>query len=42
MENIMAGENELSTNNPIGNVIDEDGLMELFNQFSGLMSSMSE
>ena len=27
---------------PIGNVTDEDGLMELFDQFSGLKSLMSD
>ena len=37
----MGGENDLSTQDPIGNVTDEDGLMELFDQFSGLMSPVS-
>ena len=40
METIMADENELSTHDPVSNVTDEDGLMELFYQFSSLMSPM--
>ena len=38
MQTIMAGENDLATQDPIGNVTDEDALMELFDQFSGWMS----
>ena len=38
----MADVNEPSTKDPVGNVRDEDGLMELFDQFSGLMSPMSD
>ena len=39
---VMAGENDPSTQEQIGNVTDEDGLMELFDQFSGLTSSVSD
>ena len=42
METIMAGENDPSTQNPVGNVTDEDGLMDLFNLFPGLMSPMPD
>ena len=42
METIMVGENDPSIQDQIGNVIDEDSLMELFNQFSGLTSPMSD
>ena len=34
----MASKNDQATQSPAGNVVDEDGLMELFDQFSGLMS----
>ena len=34
METIMIDDNEPSTQDPISNVTDEDGLMELFDQFS--------
>ena len=34
----MSGKNDPSTQDPIGNVTGEDGLMELSNQFSGLES----
>ena len=42
METIITGKNDSSTQVSIGNVTDEDGLMELFDQFSGLMSPMSD
>ena len=32
----MVGENDPSTQDPIGNVTNEDGLMELFDQLTGL------
>ena len=35
----MAGKNDPSTKEPIGKVKDEDGLMELFNQFPSLTSN---
>ena len=38
METIMADENAPSIQDPIGNATDEDGLMELFDQFSNLTS----
>ena len=38
MKTIMAGENDQSSQNPDGNVTDEDSLMELFDQFVSLMS----
>ena len=38
----MAGENDPSTQDPIGNVTGEDGLMELFSQFSSMMSAISD
>ena len=34
----LADENEPSTQNPLDDAIDEDGLMELFDQFTGLMA----
>ena len=34
METIMTGKNDSSTQDPTGNVTYEDGLMELFDQFS--------
>ena len=37
METVMAGENDPSKQDPVCNITDEDGLMELFYQFSGLM-----
>ena len=42
METIMAGENDPSTQDPIGHVADEDGLMEPFDQFSSLTSLVSD
>ena len=39
METIMADENEPSTQDPTGNVTDEDSLVGLYDQFSGLTSS---
>ena len=42
MEILMAYKNEPSTQYPIGNATDEDGLMELYDQFSGLKSSLSD
>ena len=36
----MAGENGPSTQDSVGNVTNADGLMELFDQFSGLLSSV--
>ena len=38
----MAHEVDPSTQDPVYNVTDEDGLKELFDQFSGLMSTMSD
>ena len=40
MESIIVGENDPSTQDMASNVTDEDGLIELFDQFSGLMSPM--
>ena len=37
MEAVIAGENDPSTKDPFHNVTDENGLMELFDQFSGLI-----
>ena len=37
METVMAGENDPSTQGPIGNITDEGGLIELFDHFSSLM-----
>ena len=42
METIMKDENEPSTQDQFGNATDEDGLMELFDQISSLMSLMSD
>ena len=42
METKMAGENDSSTQDPIGTVTDKDGLMELFDKFPGLSSPMSD
>ena len=42
METIMVGEYDPSTKDPLDNVTDKDGLMELFDQFSSLMSTMSD
>ena len=42
MEAMMAGDNDPSTQDPVWNVTDEDGLLELFDQFSGLMLLMSD
>ena len=42
METIMAGENDPSTQDPTDNVTDEDSLIELFSQFSGLISPILE
>ena len=36
----MAGENDPSTQDPTSNVIDIDGLIDLFDQFSGLTLPM--
>ena len=36
METIMVGQSHPSTQGPIGNETDEDGLMELFDQFFSL------
>ena len=38
----MAGENDPSSQDPVHNVTDKDGLMELFDHFSELMSPMSD
>ena len=38
----MVGENDPSTQDTANNVTDEDGLMELFDQFFRLMSLMSD
>ena len=38
MEAAMAHEDDASTKDPVHNVTDEEGLMELFDQFSRLMS----
>ena len=40
MEAVMVWENNPSTQDSVQNATDEDGLMELFDQFSGLMSPM--
>ena len=40
IETVMAGENDPSTQGPVSNVTDEDGLMELFEQFPRLMLPM--
>ena len=42
MEAMMAGENDPSNQDPVHNVTYENGLMELFDQFSGLMSPLSD
>ena len=42
METMMAGENDPSTQDPVSNITDEHSLVELFDQFSGLMSPMSD
>ena len=42
IEAIMVDENEHSTQDQTGNARGEDSLMELFDQFSGLMSPMSD
>ena len=41
METIMAGKNDPGTQDPIGNV-HEDNIMELFDQFSSLTSPVSD
>ena len=38
----MVDENKPSSQDPIGNATNKDSLMELFNQFSSLMSPMSD
>ena len=38
----MAGENDQATQDSTGNTTDEDGLIELFNQFCNLTSPMSD
>ena len=38
---MMEGENDPFTKDPVSNVTDEDGIMELVDQFSGLISPMS-
>ena len=40
METILADENDPSTSDPLDKTSDKDGLMELFDQFPRLMSSM--
>ena len=40
MEAVMACEDDPSVQDPVCNITDEDGSMELFDQFSGLMSPM--
>ena len=40
METTVVSENDPATKSPAGNVVDEDGLMELFDQFSILTSPM--
>ena len=40
IEAVMAGENDPSTQDPVLSVADEDDLIELFDQFSGLMRCM--
>ena len=42
METKKAGENDPSTQDPTANVTYEDGYIELFNQFSSWMSSLSD
>ena len=42
MEILKASENDPATQSLADNVVDEDGLMELFNQFPSLMSPMSD
>ena len=37
----MTGENDPSTKDPVSNVTDDDGLMELLTMFSRLISPMS-
>ena len=41
-EAVMEGENDLSTQDPVHNVKDMNGLMELFDQFLRLMLPMSD
>ena len=38
----MVCKDNQSTQDPVQNVTNEDSLMELFDQFSGLMSPMSD
>ena len=40
IEAVMACENDPSTKDPVHNATGKDGLMELLDQFSGLMSAM--
>ena len=40
METTMVGKNDPSTQDSISNVTDEDGITELFNQFTSLTSPM--
>ena len=42
MEAKMAGENDPSTQDSVCNVTNEDGLMELFDWFTGLMLPLSD
>ena len=42
MEAVMTGENDFSSQDVVCIVTDEHDLMELFDQFSGLMSPMSD
>ena len=42
METIMMGKNYPSIKDPVGNVTYKDGLIELSDQFSGLVSPMSD
>ena len=40
METIISGENDPSTQDSVGNVTDEDGLIKLLDLYSGLVSPM--